>query len=43
MTDPTDSRRIATVPVHGRDLKPGTLRNIIRQVGLTVEEFRNLL
>ncbi|HQZ14070.1 MULTISPECIES: type II toxin-antitoxin system HicA family toxin [Bradyrhizobium] len=33
-----------TVPVHaGRDLKPGTLRSIIRQTGLTVEEFTELL
>ena len=33
-----------TVPFHGsRSLKPGTLRNIIRQSGLTVEEFRALL
>jgi predicted RNA binding protein YcfA (HicA-like mRNA interferase family) len=27
----------------GRDLKPGTLRRIIRQAGLTIEEFNNLL
>jgi predicted RNA binding protein YcfA (HicA-like mRNA interferase family)/predicted RNase H-like HicB family nuclease len=32
------------VPVHGgRDLKPGTLHNIIRLAGLTVEEFIGLL
>jgi predicted RNA binding protein YcfA (HicA-like mRNA interferase family) len=36
--------RTVTVPVHaGRDLKPGTLRAIIRQAGFTVEEFRDLL
>ena len=36
--------RLVTVPVHGtHDLKPGTLRSIIRQAGLTVEEFRDLL
>jgi predicted RNA binding protein YcfA (HicA-like mRNA interferase family) len=30
--------------VHGnRDLKPGTLRAIIRQAGFTVDEFRDLL
>ena len=35
---------IATVPVHaGKVLKPGTLRSILRQAGLTVEEFTALL
>jgi len=32
-----------TVPDHRKDLKPGTLRSIIRASGLTVEEFVNLL
>jgi predicted RNA binding protein YcfA (HicA-like mRNA interferase family) len=33
-----------TVPVHaGRTLFPRTLRSILRQAGLTVEEFQNLL
>lgn len=41
---PDDPTRTVTVPVHaGRDLKPGTLRSIIRQTGLTVEEFIELL
>ena len=41
---PKDPTRTVTVPVHaGRDLKPGTLRSIIRQTGLTVEEFTELL
>jgi predicted RNA binding protein YcfA (HicA-like mRNA interferase family) len=41
---PGDPTRTVTVPVHaGRDLKPGTLRSIIRQAGFTVEEFRELL
>lgn len=36
-------RRVA-VPVHGsRDLKPGTLRGIIRDAGLTVDQFCGLL
>jgi predicted RNA binding protein YcfA (HicA-like mRNA interferase family) len=40
----TDPTRTVTVPVHsGRDLKPGTLRAIIRQAGFTVEEFKELL
>ena len=39
-----DAARTVTVPVHsGRDLKPGTLRAIIRQAGFSVEEFRELL
>jgi predicted RNA binding protein YcfA (HicA-like mRNA interferase family) len=33
-----------SVPVHaGRDVTRGTLRRIIRDAGLTVEEFRGLL
>ncbi len=32
-----------TVPVHPGDLKSGTLRCIIKDAGLTVEEFRRLL
>ncbi|HZJ12610.1 MAG TPA: type II toxin-antitoxin system HicA family toxin [Methyloceanibacter sp.] len=33
-----------TVPVHsGRDLKPGTLRSIIRKTGLTVGDFVQFL
>jgi predicted RNA binding protein YcfA (HicA-like mRNA interferase family) len=44
MTVPGDPGRTITVPVKaGRDLKPGTLRAIIRQAGLTVEEFSGLL
>jgi predicted RNA binding protein YcfA (HicA-like mRNA interferase family) len=44
MAHPDDPRRVVTVPVHGaRDLKPGTLRSIVRQAGLSVEGFRNLL
>lgn len=49
LVDPGDPRRAVTVPVHGgRDLKPGTLqpgtlRAIIRQAGMTIEEFRDLL
>lgn len=41
---PGDPTRTVTVPVHaGRDLKPGTLRAIIRQAETTVEEFTTLL
>jgi predicted RNA binding protein YcfA (HicA-like mRNA interferase family) len=44
MVFPGDPTRTVTVPVHaGRDLKPGTLRSIIRQAGVSVEEFSQLL
>lgn len=40
---PSDpARRPLTVPDH-RELKPGTLRAILRDAGLSVEEFRSLL
>jgi predicted RNA binding protein YcfA (HicA-like mRNA interferase family) len=35
--------RKVTVPVHGGDLKRGTLRSIIAQAGITVAEFVKLL
>lgn len=39
-----DPTRMVTVPYHGsRDLKPGTLRNILKQAGLTAQQFRDLL
>jgi len=31
-----------SVPDHPRDIKPGTLRRIIRDAGLTIEEFIRL-
>jgi predicted RNA binding protein YcfA (HicA-like mRNA interferase family) len=41
---PGDPTRTVVVPVHsGRDLKPGTVRGIIRQASFTVEEFAALL
>jgi predicted RNA binding protein YcfA (HicA-like mRNA interferase family) len=44
LTHPADPTRTVTVPFHGaRSLKPGTLRSIIRQAGLTVDEFRELI
>lgn len=44
LVHPADPTRTVTVPVHAnRDLKPGTLRAIIRQAGFTVEEFKELL
>lgn len=38
-----DSERKVTVPMHGGDIARGTLRAIIGQAGLTVEEFLKLL
>jgi predicted RNA binding protein YcfA (HicA-like mRNA interferase family) len=35
----TDGQHIVPVPFHRRDLKPGTLRSIIRLAGWTAEEF----
>jgi predicted RNA binding protein YcfA (HicA-like mRNA interferase family) len=37
-----DPRRTISVPDH-KELDRGTLRSIIRQVGLSVDEFINLL
>jgi predicted RNA binding protein YcfA (HicA-like mRNA interferase family) len=37
-------QRVAVVRLHGgRDISPGSLRSIIKQSGLTVEAFRDLL
>jgi predicted RNA binding protein YcfA (HicA-like mRNA interferase family) len=33
----------AVVPMHPGDMKKGTLRAIIRQAGMTIEEFLELL
>ena len=38
-----EKRFQVTVPMHKGDLKPGTLHAIIKQAGLTVEEFIELL
>ena len=44
MVFPGHLTRTVTVPVHSsRDLKPGTLRSIIKQAGLSLEEFKALL
>lgn len=32
-----------TLPMHSGDMKPGTLRRIIKDAGLTLDEFRRLL
>ncbi|HEY0545089.1 MAG TPA: type II toxin-antitoxin system HicA family toxin [Pyrinomonadaceae bacterium] len=37
-----DTLRV-TVPYHATDIKPGTLRSIIEQAGMTIEEFLSYL
>jgi predicted RNA binding protein YcfA (HicA-like mRNA interferase family) len=37
------SGRRVTVPMHNRDLKTGTLRAIVRESGMSVDEFVALL
>ena len=39
----TDPARKVTVPAHTGDLKRGTLRGIIAQAGMSVEEFLKLV
>ena len=40
---PSDKRRVV-IPVHkGRDLKPGTLRGLIDDMDLSVDEFVRML
>lgn len=39
----SDQRRVV-IPMHkGKDLKPGTLRGIIEDMGISVEEFGKLV
>lgn len=39
----TDRRRVV-IPIHaGQDMKPGTLRGIITDMGITIDEFVSLL
>jgi len=38
-----DKAGLVTIAVHNKPLPPGTVRAIIRQAGLTVEEFLELL
>lgn len=40
---PEEPHLRVTVAFHGRDLKPKTLRSIIKQAGLSVDEFIDLL
>lgn len=37
-----DDRRVV-IPMHGRDLKPGTLHGLLEDLGISREELRDLL
>ena len=40
----TGSELVLSIPVHGsKSVKRGTLRNLIRDAGMTIEEFMNLI
>jgi predicted RNA binding protein YcfA (HicA-like mRNA interferase family) len=39
----TEPGRQTVVPLHRKDLPPGTLRAILRQTGLTADELADLL
>jgi predicted RNA binding protein YcfA (HicA-like mRNA interferase family) len=42
--EPPDGQGLVTIPVHaGKIVKPGTLKNILEQAGLSVDEFIELL
>ncbi len=43
LAPPDDPTRWVVVAYHNRDLKPKTLRTIIKQAGLTVDAFIDLL
>ncbi len=39
----TDPERKVTLPIHNKDLPPGTLKSILKQAGMSAEEFLRLL
>lgn len=42
-THPSDPALFVSVPYHTKDLKTGTLAAIIKQTGMSIDEFRKLL
>jgi len=38
----TESHRRVSIPFHNKDLKRGTLKSILRQANLSIEEFIKL-
>jgi len=43
MRHKTDKDKRVIIPRHNKDLKKGTLRNVIKQAGLTADDFFKLL
>ena len=43
MRHKTDKDKRVIIPMHNKDLKKGTLRNILIQAGLTADNFLKLL
>jgi predicted RNA binding protein YcfA (HicA-like mRNA interferase family) len=43
LSNPARPRARPVVPMHRGDLRPGTLRAIIKQAGLSVDDFLDLL
>ena len=39
----TNGRRIVIIPMHNKDLKTGTLKGILEQAGMPVDEFKSYL
>lgn len=39
----TNGKRIVIIPMHNKDLKVGTLKGILEQAGLFVDEFKEYL
>lgn len=37
------TRKQTTVAIHGRDIKRGLMKEILRQAGISEEEFRKLI
>lgn len=40
---PSDAKKRIVIPYHNKDLKRGTLYGIVKQSGLSIEEFLKLL
>jgi len=43
LKDTEDLQKRITLPMHNKDLKKGTLKSILKQVGISKEQFKKLL
>jgi len=43
MIHPEHPGIVVSIPVHRSDVKPGTLRSILRSTGISVDELRKVL